>query len=177
MERVNIFIDGGNFFNGIQDLGIYFYKIDINKFVNKITNGRKLIRAYYYTVRPVDKNSKMFQTQTRFLEKLERSHYVKVRYGRLINSGGLKEKGTDVFLAVDMLNLAYNNAYDTCILISGDGDFVEVVNSIQNMGKQVENYAFQGRKSDNLLKTCDKFNYIEADLLKDCIISSELPNT
>jgi len=64
-----------------------------------------------------------------------------------------------------MLNMAHHNSYDTAILISGDGDFVEVINSIQNMGKQIENCVFKGRKSDNLLKACDSFRYIEKDFI------------
>lgn len=169
MDRVMVFIDGGNFFNGIQELRIYFYNIDINKLVNVLVNGRKLIRSYYYTVRPIDPAQRMYSTQMSFLDQLERSRYMKVRYGRLTGTPpNLKEKGTDVFLAIDMLNLAYKDSYDTAILVSGDGDFVEVIEYIQGMGKQVENWAFRGRKSDNLLKVCDNFNYIDEALAKSC---------
>lgn len=169
MDRVIVFIDGSNFFNGIQGLGIFFYDIEIDKLVNKFVDSRKLIRSYYYTVRPTDKTAKMYSTQMSFLDQLERSPYMKVRYGRLTgNPPNQKEKGTDVFLAIDMLNLAYKNVYDTAILVSGDGDFVEVIESIQSMGKQVENWAFYGRKSDNLLKVCDRFNYIDEAMVKFC---------
>jgi uncharacterized LabA/DUF88 family protein len=169
MDRVMVFIDGGNFFNGIQELKIFFYNVAIDKLINTLVDNRKLIRTYYYTVRPTDKTSKMYPVQMRFLDQLERSKYMKVRYGRLVGiTPNLKEKGTDVFLAIDMLGLAYKNSYDTAILVSGDGDFVEVIESIQEMGKQVENWAFQGRKSDNLLKVCDSFHYIDEALVKNC---------
>jgi len=174
MDRVMVFIDGGNFFNGIQELKIYFYDVAIDKLVEAFVTGRKLIRTYYYTVRPTDKTSKMYSIQMSFLDQLERSRYTKVRYGRLTGNPP-KEKGTDVFLAIDMLNLAYKNSYDTAILISGDGDFVEVIESIQAMGKQVENWAFWGRKSDNLLKVCDSFHYIDESLIKSCCKVSAKP--
>lgn len=167
MERIMVFIDGGNFFNGITGLNIFFYDLQFDKLIEKLVAGRKLIRSYYYTVRPTDTTSKMYKTQMSFLDQLERSQYMKVRYGRLTGNPA-KEKGTDVFLAIDMLNLAYKNSYDTAILVSGDGDFVEVIESIQGMGKQVENWAFHGRKSDNLLKVCDNFQYINEDLAKHC---------
>ena len=32
-------------------------------------------------------------------------------------------KEDDIHLAVDMVRLAFNNAYDTAILVSSDGDF------------------------------------------------------
>jgi len=169
MDRVMVFIDGGNFFYGIQELKIYFYNVAIDKLVEAFVAGRKLVRTYYYTVRPTEKTSKMYPIQMSFLDQLERSNYMKVRYGRLVGiAPNLKEKGTDVFLAIDMLGLAYKNSYDTAILVSGDGDFVEVIESIQGMGKQVENWAFQGRKSDNLLKVCDSFHYIDEALVKSC---------
>lgn len=167
MDRVIIFIDGGNFFNGIQELKIFFYNVAIEKLVNLLVDGRKLIRTYYYTVRPTDTSSKMYSVQMSSLDQLERSPYTKVRYGRLTGIPP-KEKGTDVFLAIDMLNLAYKNSYDTAILVSGDGDFVEVIESIQSMGKQVENWAFHGRKSDNLLKVCDSFHYLDEGIIKSC---------
>jgi len=169
MDRVMVFMDGGNFFNGIQEMKIYFYNVAIDEIVKTVVDGRKLIRTYYYTVRPTDKTSKMYSTQMSFLDQLERSNYMKVRYGRLVGiPPNFKEKGTDVFLAIDMLNLAYKNSYDTAILISGDGDFVEVIECIQNMGKQIENWAFKGRKSDNLLKVCDSFSYIDDQMIKQC---------
>jgi uncharacterized LabA/DUF88 family protein len=49
-----------------------------------------------------------------------------------------KEKGIDVWVAVDMLNLAViENKCDVCILISGDADFVPVLGIIQSKGKEI----------------------------------------
>ncbi|MCK4730524.1 MAG: NYN domain-containing protein [Candidatus Aenigmarchaeota archaeon] len=39
--------------------------------------------------------------------------------------------------------LAYKNAYDTAILVSGDGDFVPAIKAVQETGKRVENYYFK----------------------------------
>ena len=58
MERLMIFIDGGNFFWGVTDsLKLDFYSINFDTFIQKITNKRKFIRAYYYTVRPTDSST------------------------------------------------------------------------------------------------------------------------
>lgn len=169
-DRLIILIDGGNFFHGIKNLGIDFYKVDLLKFLKKIRQKDKLIRAYYYTVRPIDQSLSSYKAQVSFLGRLEKTPYVKVRYGRLAG-GGKEEKGTDIYLAVDMLSLAHHNAYDKAILISGDSDFVEVVEKIQDIGKQVINLSFEQLKSDRLLKTCDYFRYLKKAEIEECCIT------
>lgn len=56
---------------------------------------------------------------------------------------GYIEKGIDILLATDMVSLAFRNAYDTAILVSGDSDYVPVVKEIQELGKRVENASFK----------------------------------
>ena len=49
-----------------------------------------------------------------------------------------KEKGIDVWIAVDMLNLAViENKCDVCVLISGDADFVPALEIIKNHKKEI----------------------------------------
>ena len=42
-----------------------------------------------------------------------------------------------------MVSLAYENAYDTAVLVSGDGDFVPVVKRVKNLNKKVDQWAFR----------------------------------
>lgn len=168
MKKIMIFIDGGNFYCGVID-GSFgdFYSLNLDAFIRNISKDRTIIRVYYYTVRPTDKSNPNYQKQLSFIDQLERKPYFKVRYGRLAGPpGAQREKGTDIHLAIDMLSLAHNNAYDVAALVSGDGDFAEVINSVQSLGKIVENYAFHQRKSDHLLKTCDTFSYIDSNFFK-----------
>ncbi|KKQ36137.1 MAG: hypothetical protein US54_C0079G0013 [Candidatus Roizmanbacteria bacterium GW2011_GWA2_37_7] len=49
-----------------------------------------------------------------------------------------KEKGIDVNIAIDMLNLSvFKNECDLCILISGDADFIPVMDLIKEQEKDV----------------------------------------
>jgi len=49
-----------------------------------------------------------------------------------------KEKGIDVWIAVDMLKLSViENDCDVCILISGDADFIPALETIRKSGKEV----------------------------------------
>ena len=66
-------------------------------------------------------------------------------------------KEDDIHLAVDMVKLAYNDAYDIAILVSSDGDFVPAIQAVKEKGKNVENIGFENKFSYHLQQTCDKF--------------------
>ncbi len=54
-----------------------------------------------------------------------------------------QEKGVDVKLATDLLVL--NDIYDVGIIVSGDADYVPVVQSVKDWGKQIINVSFLKR--------------------------------
>lgn len=169
MERVAIFIDGSNFYHGLKAV---FGKASINfeKFAEKLCAGRSLVRTYYYNV-PVNRedDEERYRNQQRFFTKLQSVPYVEVKLGRLVKRpSGMVEKGVDVKLAVDMLVMAFNNTYDTAILVSGDGDFDSAVYGTKNIGKHVENAYFSKGHSDQLKKACDKMILLDDDFLRDC---------
>ena len=70
-----------------------------------------------------------------------------IRYD-LFNGQFGQEKAVDVKLAVDLLELA--DIYDTAIIVSGDGDYVPVVQAVKNRGKRVVNVSF-GTRGNKLL--------------------------
>ncbi len=85
-----------------------------------------------------------------------------------------KEKGIDVMIAVDMLNLSViEGGCDCCILVSGDADFVPASQIVNKHGKSVystfiprgyswelrENLRFWTFGKDLLLENCMKDSY------------------
>jgi len=80
------------------------------------------------------------------------------------------EKGVDVLIATDMLTGALRDCYDTAILISGDGDFVEVIEEIKRAGKQVENATFASNHSDALINAADLFLELTKSDLAVCFL-------
>ncbi len=157
MEKVAIFIDGSNLYKGLVSEVASDYRLDFVRFIELLVAGRKLLRAYYYNapLPPEDPAAKAHQS---FLNYLRRVPYVSVRLGRLERRGeGFVEKGVDIQIAVDMLRLAYARAFDVAILVSGDGDFAEVVRVIQDMGMQVENTTFHALSSYRLAQQADRF--------------------
>lgn len=157
MDKVAVFIDGSNLYKGLVSEVAPDYRLNFVRFIEMLVAGRKLLRAYYYNapLPPEDPAAKPHQS---FLNYLKRVPYVSVRLGRLERRGeGFVEKGVDIQMAVDMLKLAYARAYDVGILVSGDGDFVEVVRVIQDMGMQVENTTFHALSSYRLAQQADRF--------------------
>lgn len=69
------------------------------------------------------------------------------------------EKGVDVKIATDMLLLAIENEYDKAILISGDRDFVPVVETIiSKYKKHITNAYFpKDKKETAIQKSCTDY--------------------
>ncbi len=65
-----------------------------------------------------------------------------------------------------MVKLAYNDAYDTAILISTDGDFVPAINAVKEKGKKVENIGFNIKFSWHLKQKSDRFRQLSEKQLK-----------
>lgn len=169
-ERVAIFIDAQNLFQGLRK---DFNRIDLDYelFAGKLVNGRALTRVYYYTALPDQaRDPERYSKQQKFLNALERKPYFTVALGRLETRGNgiYVEKGVDISLAIDMLDLAYHNTYDTAILISGDGDFANAVKILQRMGKHVENASTRSCLSRHLQQTCDKTFILDANYFQGC---------
>jgi len=171
MERVNIFIDGSNFYHGLKN---HIGRTDMNfyEFAKLLCGGnRTLIRTYYYNA-PYKKDKideEKYKSQQKFFSKLYSTPYLKVRLGKLVPRGNtFIEKGVDVFLAIDMLKYAYDDMYDTAILVSGDGDFAEAVEAVKERGKHVEHAYFKGAHTRALEKACDKYTPLDELCLKPC---------
>ncbi|MBC7264846.1 MAG: NYN domain-containing protein [Chloroflexi bacterium] len=165
-ERVAIFIDGSNLYHSLQaDYGTA--AIDFEKFIQTLCAGRKLMRAYYYNA-PRDQTSDpdKYNEQQKFFDRLRKVPYLQVELGRLEkHSGAWVEKGVDVSLAVDMLELAYRNAYDTAIIVSGDADFARVAEAVKSLGKHVENAFCHTGQSRRLREACDRFILLDSDYM------------
>ncbi|MCX6818565.1 MAG: NYN domain-containing protein [Candidatus Aenigmarchaeota archaeon] len=175
-ERVAIFIDGSNFYHSVNDtLLIHDNQIDFTKLIELLKKGRMLIGAYYYNA-PLDRsyNFEIYRKQQKFfseLRKIPGFHVVLCNMRKIKRPDGKLEfavKGDDIHLATDMLSMAYENVYDTAVLVSGDGDFVPAITRVQKLGKKVENAYFSVSRSDFLRSVCN-YSIILDDILKTCI--------
>lgn len=72
-----------------------------------------------------------------------------------------KEKGVDVALATDVLSMAWEDAFDVAVLISGDADYAGAVGKVLSKGKNVEVMAFRGTLSEELRKIALRIIYLD----------------
>lgn len=176
-ERIIVFIDGSNHYHIVKDMfnnSKHLIDFNFKKFIEIIVKNRNLIRVYYYTA-PLDKkkDEKTYSKQQQFFEKLKKIPdfslvLCRMQKERIDGKIIYVVKEDDIHLAVDMVKLAYNNAYDTAILVSTDGDFVPAIRTIKEIGKKVENVAFETKFSWHLKQECDKFIQLSKKEIKDC---------
>jgi len=184
-ERVMAFIDGSNFYHGLRE-ALGHARIDFQKFCNLVCRtDRRLVHIHYYNV-PLKQaaDPARYAGQQRFLSQIRAIPYFTIHLGRLVErdreetcpqcSGRYKvgyqtEKGVDVQIASHLLTFAFDNQYDTAILVSHDGDFAPVVAEVLRLNKRVENAEFPHRLPGYLSKQCSDVLILDADFLKPCL--------
>ena len=170
-ERISIFIDGSNLYYSLRDLEVA--KIDFQKLVKMLEKDRLLVSVYYYNA-PLDisVDSKKYWEQQKFFDALRRIPGFNVVLARLRKhkkedgTFGFEVKGDDIYLAVDLVSGAYENLYDTALIVSGDEDFVPAIRKVQKLGKKVENIYFYTTSSNYLKKTCNSSFCIDKKIAK-----------
>lgn len=154
-EKVMVFLDGSNLFWGQK----YFAKehqrdgrVDVMKLIANVLDGRRLVRATYYCSRPerISPGQKSFHAVLRDGEIMVIEKALKERVDLATGQVRCTEKGVDVALATDLLAFAWENAYDTAILVSGDADYIGAVNKVMDKGKNVELVSFKCQCSREL---------------------------
>ncbi|GAB4527575.1 MAG: NYN domain-containing protein [Pleurocapsa sp.] len=155
--RVAIFIDGSNLFYAALQLGI---EIDYSKLLLRITGGSRLLRSFFYT--GVDRTN---EKQQGFLLWMRRNGYRVIAKDLVQLPDGSKKANLDVEIAVDMMALV--GAYDTAVLVSGDGDLAYAVDAVSYRGARVEVVSLRSMTSDSLINVADC--YIDLDQIKEDI--------
>lgn len=123
-EKAAVYIDGNNFYKYLKDKEVDFpkgAKFNFKKFVEYLIGDRTLASKRYYIgiARNIDKTKKSEQIvrgQQKFLAKLENDSFAIKRGKVMYDKGRIREKGTDVKIAVDLVVGAIEDIYDIVIL-------------------------------------------------------------
>lgn len=78
------------------------------------------------------------------------------------------EKAVDVMLAVDLVALAQQDAFDTAYVLAADGDYTHAVKFVRERGKKV--FAVAASNGHQLAAAVDSYIRIKADWVADCYI-------
>jgi len=144
-ERIIAYIDGFNLYFGLKSAGWKkFYWLNLQTLViNLLKPHQDLVFTKYFTSRvsyPPEKERR----QSTFIEALETLNDFRVFYGHYqanpqrCRECGKKvmvpnEKMTDVNIAVEMMSDAYQDLFDTALLVSADSDLTAAVLAIKNL--------------------------------------------
>jgi len=152
-QRIGIFIDVQNLYHSAKNL--FQARINYKELIKELTANRKLIRAIGYVVK-----TDVTEGEAAFFEALEKSG-VELRMKDIqIFPGGMKKADWDVGLAVDAIRMA--EMLDAIILVTGDGDFLPLVDYLKwGLGRHVEVAAFGRSTSSKLREAADIFINLE----------------
>ena len=151
-QRVAVLIDVQNMYHSAKNL--YRARVNFAEILKTAVAGRKLIRAVAYGIRTETGEEKAF------FEALERLG-IEVKVKDLqVYPGGLKKGDWDVGIAVDAIR--FSNFLDMVILVTGDGDFIPLVEYIKHAKPAgVEIVAFGRSASGKLKEIADDFVDLE----------------
>lgn len=146
-QRVGVFIDVQNLYHSAKHL--YGARVNFKEVLKQAVAGRQLIRALAYVVRTETGEEQPF------FDALVRAGIETKIKDLQVYAGGLKKGDWDVGVAIDAVRLA--SSLDVVVLLSGDGDFVPLVEYLKNQGKQVEVMAFGKSASSRLKEATEEF--------------------
>ena len=142
-QRVITYIDGYNLYHGLLEAGLRSSRwLDLPTLGRSLLNsGQQLDLTRYFTTL-VKANPAKAQRQGRYVDALRTLGNIEIDFGHFLSkpvtchSCGNRwtkneEKKTDVNIAVRLLEDAYDDRFDTAIIVSGDGDLVSAIEAVQ----------------------------------------------
>ena len=199
MQKTYVYIDGFNlYYRGIKKTP---YKwLDLKKLTDIVLGSNHKIKAIKYFTALVS-GKKDVQTPIRqqtYLRALEKYiPEISIHYGhfltntmwaplanptenqKLIKIIKTEEKGSDVNLAVHLLNDAWLNKYDCAAIISNDSDLVESINLVKKQHKKKIGLILPPKchPSKTLMKTVDFVKGIRKNILAKSQLPNPIPKT
>ncbi len=146
-QRVGVFVDVQNMYYSAKNL--FNAKVNFGKVLTDGVSGRKLVRAFAYVIK-ADVGA-----EQDFFDALEKIGY-EVRAKELQTFyGGAKKGDWDVGLCMDAVRMIHK--IDVLVLVSGDGDYQDLLDYARSQGVRTEVIAFAKTTSHKLLDEAEDF--------------------
>jgi len=152
-QRIGVFVDVQNMYYSARYL--YKAKVNFKTILKEAVRERNLIRAIAYVIKADVKD------EINFFDALKNLGYEVKAKDLQVFYGGAKKGDWDIGIAMDAIELA--SKLDAIVIVSGDGDFVPLVQHLKHaIGCYVEVIAFKRSSSQKLIEEAD--NFIDLDV-------------
>ena len=200
--RTNIYIDGFNFYYGVVKDTPYKWLDFMALFKKILPPKHKILSIKYFTAQVTGKiDPKQPLRQKTFIRALKshipeisvhygqfNSHNInaplshpidKKTFGKAIKYANIiktEEKGSDVNLAIHVLNDAWLNAYDCAVIVSNDSDLAESLRLVKEQQKKIIGLIFPSTdKKRHPSKELTKHAHFTKSVLKSALKACQLP--
>ncbi|MFC1517628.1 NYN domain-containing protein [Candidatus Margulisiibacteriota bacterium] len=154
-QRVGVLVDVQNLFYSARHQ--YKAKVNFARLLDTVVDGRRMIRSLAYVVQTKEID------QSNFIDMLERNGYEVRSKDLKVRADGSSKGDWDMGIAVDAISLA--DRLDVIVIVSGDGDYVDLVNMLKGKGVRVEVASFPKSTAEELIKAANSYIPIEKNLL------------
>jgi uncharacterized LabA/DUF88 family protein len=148
-ERIGVFVDVANLLYSARNQRM---SIDFGRLLDFLRGNRRLIRAHAYA--PTNPDPHAEQT---FLSAVKGVGYRITTKNYKTFASGARKADMDLDLCMDIVRLVDAGALDTVVLVSGDSDFLPLLEYCSDHGVRVEVAAFEDAAAMILRQSCDLF--------------------
>ena len=148
-ERVGVFVDVANLHYSSRSMRI---SLDFGRLLDFLRGNRRLVRAQAYA--PTDPDPRADQA---FLSAVKGLGYRITTKNYKTFASGAKKADMDLDLCMDIVRLVDAGSLDTVVLVSGDSDFLPLLEYCSDHGVRVEVAAFEDAAAAILRQSCDLF--------------------
>ncbi|OGV36041.1 MAG: NYN domain-containing protein [Legionellales bacterium RIFCSPHIGHO2_12_FULL_35_11] len=201
MQRTIIYVDGFNLYYGCLRKSPYKWLDLKNLFLKLLDESHSICKIKYFTalISSREDNNESRLRQKYYLQAL--THYIpeiEIYYGhylthevsakvvnpppKFINIFKTEEKGSDVNLALHLLNDAWLDSYDCGVVVSNDSDLAEAMRLVKaqhqkKLGLIFSNTSQKRKPSRQLSQHADFIKHIRHTLLENSQLPEKIPNS
>ena len=152
--KVLVQLDVQNLFFAAKDINKRIDFKKIREYFEK--SGDEIVGMTAYIIRTPEINSEKFENLLKMYNyELNIKHAI-ITY----NQGGSKQyKGTDQDISICIDCMSNIDKFDKWVLMSGDGDFIDLCNHLRDKGKNVEVWTMPGKSFNK--RICDHVDSIK----------------